>query len=78
MRIFYSIIHNGRSLDERRQLPQAALSYAFDYDGFINNILSGSVARDPGSASQQHVGRTVGCQRLLPTTWTRPPNTWPW
>ena len=24
-----------------------ALAYAFDYDGFINNILSGSVARDP-------------------------------
>ena len=25
-----------------------ALSYAFDYDGFITNILSGSVARNPG------------------------------
>lgn len=46
MRIFYSIIHHGRfpmnDLNFRK-----ALSYSFDYDGFINNILSGSVARDP-------------------------------
>ena len=46
MRIFYSIIHHGRfpmnDLNFRK-----ALSYSFDYDGFIDNILSGSVARDP-------------------------------
>ena len=47
MRIFYSIIHNGRFADERSELPQGAQSYSFDYDGFINDILSGSVARDP-------------------------------
>ncbi|MEM7683933.1 MAG: ABC transporter substrate-binding protein [Pseudomonadota bacterium] len=46
MRIFYSIIHHGRfpmnDINFRK-----ALSYAFDYDGFNNNILSGSVARNP-------------------------------
>ena len=46
MRIFYAAIHNGRApLDDVNF--RKALSYAFDYDGFINNILSGSVARDP-------------------------------
>ncbi|NQW11222.1 MAG: ABC transporter substrate-binding protein [Alphaproteobacteria bacterium] len=47
MRIFYSIIHNGRSPMNDINFRKA-LSYAFDYDGFINNILSGSVARNPG------------------------------
>jgi len=46
MRIFYSIIHNGRSPMTDVHFRKA-ISYAFDYDGFINNILSGSVARDP-------------------------------
>ena len=46
MRIFYSIIHNGRSPMNDINFRKA-LAYAFDYDGFINNILSGSVARDP-------------------------------
>ncbi|MFK7943465.1 MAG: ABC transporter substrate-binding protein [Paracoccaceae bacterium] len=46
MRIFYSIINSGRppmnDLNFRK-----ALSYSFDYDGFNENILSGSVARNP-------------------------------
>lgn len=46
MRIFYSIIHNGRAPMDNLHFRKA-LSYAFDYDGFIDNILSGSVARDP-------------------------------
>jgi peptide/nickel transport system substrate-binding protein len=46
MRIFYSIIHNGRSPMNDVNFRKA-ISYAFDYDGFIDNILSGSVARDP-------------------------------
>lgn len=46
MRIFYSIIHHGRAPMNDLNFRKA-LSYAFDYDGFINNILSGSVARDP-------------------------------
>lgn len=46
MRIFYSIIHNGRAPMNDVNFRKA-LSYAFDYDGFIDNILSGSVARDP-------------------------------
>jgi ABC-type transport system substrate-binding protein len=46
MRIFYSIIHNARSPMNDINFRKA-LAYSFDYDGFINNILSGSVARDP-------------------------------
>ncbi len=46
MRIFYSIIHSGRAPMNDVNFRKA-LSYSFDYDGFINNILSGSVARDP-------------------------------
>ncbi len=46
MRIFYSIIHSGREPMNDLNFRKA-LSYSFDYDGFINNILSGSVARDP-------------------------------
>ena len=46
MRIFYSIIHNGREPMNDVNFRKA-LSYAFDYDGFIDNILSGSVARNP-------------------------------
>ena len=46
MRIFYSIIHHGRAPMNDLNFRKA-LSYSFDYDGFINNILSGSVARDP-------------------------------
>lgn len=46
MRIFYAAVHNGRSPMTDINFRKA-LSYAFDYDGFITNILSGSVARDP-------------------------------
>ena len=46
MRIFYSIIHNGRKPFDDVNLRKA-LSHAFDYDSFIDNILSGSVARNP-------------------------------
>jgi len=46
MRIFYGVIHNGRSPMNDLNFRKA-LSYAFDYDGFIDDILSGSVARDP-------------------------------
>ncbi|MGI9336461.1 MAG: ABC transporter substrate-binding protein [Gammaproteobacteria bacterium] len=46
MRIFYSLIHNGREPMNDVNFRKA-LSYAFDYDGFIDNILSGSVARNP-------------------------------
>jgi peptide/nickel transport system substrate-binding protein len=46
MRIFYSIIHNARSPMNDVNFRKA-VSYAFDYDSFINDILSGSVARDP-------------------------------
>ena len=46
MRIFYFIIHNGREPMNDVNFRKA-LSYAFDYDGFITNILSGSVARNP-------------------------------
>lgn len=46
MRIFYFIIHNARAPMNDVNFRKA-LSYAFDYDGFIDNILSGSVARNP-------------------------------
>jgi len=46
MRIFYSIIHNGREPFGDVNLRKA-ISYAFDYDGFNQEILSGSVARNP-------------------------------
>ena len=46
MRIFYFIIHNGRSPMNDINFRKA-LSYSFDYDGFIKNILSNSVARNP-------------------------------
>lgn len=46
MRIFYSIIHNKRAPMTDINLRKA-LSHAFDYNGFIDNILSGSVARNP-------------------------------
>ena len=46
MRIFYSIIHHGREPMNDINFRKA-LSHAFDYNGFIDNILSGSVARNP-------------------------------
>lgn len=47
MRIFYSIINNGRKPFDDINLRKA-ISYSFDYDSFINDILSGSAARNVG------------------------------
>lgn len=47
MRIFYGAIHNGRPPMNDINFRKA-LAYSFDYDGFNNDILSGSVARNPG------------------------------
>jgi ABC-type transport system substrate-binding protein len=47
LRTMYFIIHNARPPLTDVNLRKA-LCYAFDYDGFINNILSGSVARNAG------------------------------
>jgi peptide/nickel transport system substrate-binding protein len=47
MRVFYFSIHNGRSPMNDVHFRKA-LAYAFDYDGFINDILKGAVARNPG------------------------------
>lgn len=47
LRTMYFIIHNQRPpLNDVNM--RKALCYAFDYDGFINNILSGSVSRNAG------------------------------
>ena len=47
LRTMYFIIHNQRPPLNDVNLRKA-LCYAFDYDGFIDNILSGSVARNAG------------------------------
>jgi peptide/nickel transport system substrate-binding protein len=47
LRTMYFIIHNQRAPLTDVNLRKA-LSYAFDYDGFINHILGGSVARNAG------------------------------
>ncbi|HET7879392.1 MAG TPA: ABC transporter substrate-binding protein [Acetobacteraceae bacterium] len=47
LRTMYFVIHNARPPLNDANLRKA-LCYAFDYDGFINNILSGSVTRNPG------------------------------
>ncbi|MCW3475621.1 ABC transporter substrate-binding protein [Limobrevibacterium gyesilva] len=47
LRTMYFIIHNQRApLNDVNM--RKALSYAFDYDAFNNQILGGSVARNPG------------------------------
>ncbi|MBN9887217.1 ABC transporter substrate-binding protein [Salipiger abyssi] len=46
MRIFYGVIHNNRAPMNDINFRKA-INYAFDYDSFINDINSGSVARDP-------------------------------
>lgn len=47
IRTFYFIVNNSKAplndVNMRR-----AISYAFDYDGFNNNILGGTVVRNPG------------------------------
>jgi len=47
MRVFYFSMHNGRSPLNDVHFRRA-LAYSFDYDGFINDILKGAVARNPG------------------------------
>ncbi len=47
LRTMYFVIHNARAPLNDVNLRKA-LCYAFDYDGFINNILSGMVARNAG------------------------------
>ena len=47
LRTMYFIFHNQRPPLNDVNLRKA-LCYAFDYDGFIDNILSGSVARNAG------------------------------
>src|SRR5580698_2395198 len=47
LRTMYFIFHNQRPPLNDVNLRKA-LCYAFDYDGFINNILSGSVSRNAG------------------------------
>ena len=47
MRVFYFNIHNGRGPMNDVHFRRA-LAYAFDYDGFIKDILKGAVARNPG------------------------------
>lgn len=61
MRIFYSIIHNARPPMNDVNFRKA-LSYAFDYDGFINDILSGSVARNPGPLPNNIWGAPAGLE----------------
>src|SRR4051794_28018499 len=47
LRTFYFIINNSKPpLDDVNM--RKALCYAFDYDGFNNNILGGTVVRNPG------------------------------
>lgn len=46
MRVFYFAMHNGRApLDDINF--RKALMHAFDYDGYINAIMQGTVARNP-------------------------------
>ncbi len=47
LRTMYFIFHNQRAPLTDVNLRKA-LSYAFDYDGFINNILGGTVSRNAG------------------------------
>jgi len=47
MRIFLLSLNNAKPPLDNVHFRRA-LSYAFDYDGFINNILNGSVTRNPG------------------------------
>lgn len=47
LRTMYFVIHNQRPPLTDVNLRKA-LCYAFDYDGFINHILSGSVSRNAG------------------------------
>jgi ABC-type transport system substrate-binding protein len=46
MRVFHIALHNGRApLDDKNF--RMAMVHAFDYDGYINEIMQGTVARNP-------------------------------
>ncbi|MEQ6249426.1 ABC transporter substrate-binding protein [Sulfitobacter sp. HNIBRBA3233] len=46
MRVYHIAMHNGRApLDDRNF--RLAMTHAFDYDGYINDIMQGTVARNP-------------------------------
>ncbi|OCW57045.1 ABC transporter substrate-binding protein [Hoeflea olei] len=46
MRVFHIAMHNGRApLDDKNF--RMAMVHAFDYDGYINEIMQGTVARNP-------------------------------
>jgi len=47
MRVFYFNIHNARGPMNDVHFRRA-LAYAFDYDGFVKDILKGAVARNAG------------------------------
>ena len=47
MRVFYFALHNNRPPLNNVHFRRA-LSYAFDYDGFINDVLKGAVSRNAG------------------------------
>ncbi|HSF94220.1 MAG TPA: ABC transporter substrate-binding protein, partial [Thermohalobaculum sp.] len=59
MRIFYALIHNARPPMNDVNFRKA-LSYAFDYDGFIGSVLSGSVTRNPGPLPNTMWGAPAG------------------
>ncbi len=63
LRTMYFIIHNSRPPLNDVNLRKA-LCYAFDYDGFINNILSGSVSSECRHHPEQSVGRAEGPEGL--------------
>ena len=63
LRTMYFIIHNARPPLNDVNLRKA-LCYAFDYDGFINNILSGSVVAQCRHHPGQSVGRAEGPEGL--------------
>ena len=46
MRVFYFAVHNGREPMDDLNFRKV-LAHAFDYDGYINGIMQGTVARNP-------------------------------
>ncbi|MFC4667992.1 ABC transporter substrate-binding protein [Seohaeicola nanhaiensis] len=46
MRVFHFAVHNGRAPMDDKNF-RMVLTHAFDYDGYINEIMKGTVARNP-------------------------------
>lgn len=46
MRVFHIAMHNGRAPFDDKNF-RLAMAHAFDYDGYINQIMQGTVARNP-------------------------------